>query len=57
MTVESHSPHRAVGLLILLALFAAIVVLVLATGWADDEAPPGSKGRVPVTYMPPTGAR
>jgi hypothetical protein len=57
MTVESHSPGRAVKLLTLLALAAAIVVVLLATGWADDHAPAGSKGRVPVTYMPPADSR
>jgi hypothetical protein len=57
MTVESRSPGRAVKLLSLLALAAAIVVVMLATGWADDKAPAGSKGRVPVTYMPPADSR
>jgi hypothetical protein len=57
MTVESRSPGRAVKLLSLLALAAAIVVVMLATGWADDKAPAGSKGRVPVTYMPPAHSR
>jgi hypothetical protein len=32
-----------------LLVVAAIVVLVLVSGWADDRAPAGSKGRVPVT--------
>ena len=49
MTVQSSSPRGAVKLLILLVVVTAIVVLMLATGWADDKAPPGSKGRVPVT--------
>jgi hypothetical protein len=57
MTVEAGSPGRAVKLLTLLALAAAIVVVMLATGWADDTAPPSSKGRVPVTYMPPADSR
>ena len=57
MTVESRSPGRAVKLLTLLALAAAIIVVMLATGWADDKAPPGSQGRVPVTYMPPGDSR
>jgi hypothetical protein len=57
MIVESHSPGRAVKLLTVLALAAAIVVVLLATGWADDHAPAGSKGRVPVTYMPPADSR
>jgi hypothetical protein len=53
MIVESRSPGRAVRLLTLLPLAAAIVVVILATVWADDHAPAGSQGRVPVTYMPP----
>jgi hypothetical protein len=48
---------RAVKLLILLALAAAIIIVILATGWADDKAPPGSQGRAPVTYMPPADSR
>jgi hypothetical protein len=36
-------------ILIAIAIVAAIVVLMLVTGWADDRAPTGSKGRVPVT--------
>jgi hypothetical protein len=52
MTVPSSSPRGAVKLLVLLAVVAAIIVLVLATGWADDKAPRGSQGRVPVTANP-----
>jgi hypothetical protein len=29
---------------------AAVVILIFATGLADDKAPPGSGGRVPVTH-------
>jgi hypothetical protein len=49
--MTESSPRSAVALLILLAVIAAIVVLLLVTGWADDKASPGSKGRVPVTAM------
>jgi hypothetical protein len=38
-----------------LVVVAAIVVLVFVSGWADDSAPAGSKGRVPVT-RPATNA-
>jgi hypothetical protein len=38
-----------------LLVVAAIVVLVFVTGWADDRAPAGSKGRVPVTRPATTG--
>jgi hypothetical protein len=34
------------------AFVAVVVVLVIvafATGWADDKAPPGNRGRAPVT--------
>jgi hypothetical protein len=57
MTVDSRSPGRAVKLLTLLALAATIIVVVLATGWADDKAPAGSKGRVPVSSMTPVDSR
>jgi hypothetical protein len=57
MTVESSSPRSVARILIFLALVAAIVVVMLATGWADDKAPPGSQGRVPVTYTAPADAR
>jgi hypothetical protein len=50
--MTESSPSSAVKLLILLAVAAAVVVLMLASGWADDNAPPGSQGRVPVTAVP-----
>jgi hypothetical protein len=58
MTVESSSPRSVARILIFLALVAVIVVVMLATGWADDKAPPGSQGRGgPVTYTAPADAR
>jgi hypothetical protein len=57
MTVESSFPRSVARILIFLALVAAIVVVMLATGWADDKAPPGSQGRVPVTDTAPPDAR
>lgn len=39
----------AVRVLVFVVLVAAIVAVVFATGWADDKAGPGSRGRVPVT--------
>ena len=43
------------------ALFAAavavVVVVMFATGWADDRASSGSSGRVPVTNEAPGGDR
>jgi hypothetical protein len=35
---------------VLLVLLAVVVAVVLLTGWANDQAPPGSRGRVPVTH-------
>jgi hypothetical protein len=57
MTVERSSPSTAVRILLFLALVAAIVVVMLATGSADDKAPPGSQGRVPVTFTGPADGR
>jgi hypothetical protein len=36
-------------IIIVVVAIAAIVFLVFVSGWADDKAPPGSKGRVQVT--------
>jgi hypothetical protein len=36
-------------IIIVVVAIAAIVFLVFVTGWADDKAPAGSKGRVEVT--------
>lgn len=35
--------------IIFVVTVAAIVIVILVTGWADDKAQPGSGGRVPVT--------
>jgi hypothetical protein len=40
--------HPARVLLVVL-LVAAVLVVVFATGWADDRAKPGSTGRAPVS--------
>jgi hypothetical protein len=40
--------------LILAAVVAVLVVIVFATGWADDDAPPGSRGRAPVSTAAPS---
>lgn len=44
-------------LIIFLVAVAAVVAVMFVTGWADDKAPPGSKGRVPVGEMTPSGYR
>jgi hypothetical protein len=36
-------------IIILAVTVAAIVIVILVTGWADDKAERGSGGRVPVT--------
>jgi hypothetical protein len=36
-------------ILIAILIVVAILVVVFATGWADDRAKPGSRGRVPVS--------
>jgi hypothetical protein len=38
-------------LITFLVAVAAVVAVMFATGWADDKAPPGSQGRVPVSDM------
>ena len=43
----------AARILVALAIVAALVAIALATGWADDKAPPGTRGRVPVTTASP----
>jgi hypothetical protein len=42
-------PASAARIVILVVTVAAIVILILATGWADDKAQPGTGGRAPVT--------
>jgi hypothetical protein len=40
------TPARIV---LLVVAVAAIVILVVASGWLNDKAKPGSTGRAPVT--------
>jgi hypothetical protein len=35
-------------LLLFVVAVGAVVVVMFVTGWADDKAKPGSRGRVPV---------
>ena len=44
-------------ILITLAIVAAILVVVFATGWADDKARRGTQGRAPVSTPATTPAR
>lgn len=43
--------------IVFVVALAAVVIVMLVTGWADDRAPAGSKGRVPVTYTPADDSR
>jgi hypothetical protein len=44
-----HIPANTARIIIVVVAVAAVVILIFATGLADDKAPPGSGGRVPVT--------
>jgi hypothetical protein len=48
---------RTKRLIIFLVAVAAVVAVMFVTGWADDKAPPGSQGRVPVSDMTTGGDR
>jgi hypothetical protein len=39
--------------LLAIAIVAALVVVVFVSGWADDKAPPGSRGRGQVSTTTP----
>jgi hypothetical protein len=39
--------------ILVVALVAAILIAVFASGWADDRAKPGSTGRAPVSATTP----
>ena len=45
--------NNTARIVILLVAVAAVVAVMLITGWADDKAPPGSGGRVPVPTETP----
>jgi hypothetical protein len=42
-----------IRILLAVLLVVAIVIVVFASGWADDRAKPGSTGRAPVTSTAP----
>jgi hypothetical protein len=50
-------PTNTARVIIFAVAVAAIVVVMLVTGSADDKASPGSAGRVPVTYPSGNDAR
>jgi hypothetical protein len=43
-------PANTARIIIVVVVVGAIVTLMFVTGLADDKAPPGSGGRVPVTH-------
>ena len=47
-------PRNTAQIIVFVVAVAAIVIVMFATGWADDKAPSGSGGRVPVTH--PSGS-
>jgi hypothetical protein len=47
-------PSNIARIIMVVVAVAAIVIVMFVTGIADDKAPPGSGGRVPVTQTPPT---
>jgi hypothetical protein len=40
--------HRT-RILIAVVVVVAVLIVVFASGWADDRAKPGSRGRAPVS--------
>jgi hypothetical protein len=47
-----HPPAHITRVIIFAVAVAAVVIVLLVTGSADDKASPGSGGRVPVTATP-----
>ena len=45
-----HVPANIARIIIVVVAVAAVVIVTLVTGLADDKAPAGSGGRVPVTH-------
>jgi hypothetical protein len=43
-------PSNIARIIMVVVAVAAIVIVMSVTGLADDKAPPGSGGRVPVTH-------
>jgi hypothetical protein len=43
-------PANTARLIMFVVAVAAVVIVIFVTGLADDKAPPGSGGRVPVTH-------
>jgi UDP-N-acetylmuramyl pentapeptide phosphotransferase/UDP-N-acetylglucosamine-1-phosphate transferase len=44
---------RWTRILIAVLVVVAVLIVVFATGWADDRAKPGSRGRAPVSSTAP----
>jgi hypothetical protein len=45
-----HVPANIARIIVVVVAVAAVVIVMLVTGLADDKAPAGSGGRVPVTH-------
>jgi hypothetical protein len=50
--LDMHPPAHITRVIIFAVAVAAVVIVLLLTGSADDKAQPGSGGRVPVTATP-----
>ena len=48
-----RTPNNMARIAILLVAVVAVVAVIFVAGWADDKAPPGSGGRVPVPTATP----
>ena len=44
-----HVAANTARIVVVVVAVAALVMLIFVTGLADDKAPPGSGGRMPVT--------
>jgi hypothetical protein len=52
-----HLPTNITRVIVFAVAVAAVVIVMLVTGSADDKASPGSGGRVPVTATPSDDSR
>jgi hypothetical protein len=50
-------PANITRFVVFLVAVAAVVIVMFATGGADDKAPPGSQGRAPVADMAANDSR
>jgi hypothetical protein len=50
-------PSNIARFIVFLVAVGAVVIVMVATGSADNKAPPGSQGRGPVVDMATDGSR